>query len=112
MNDDQCHCGGADHHPDRRPDCQKMKTPAEMWEQYRDFVYEAELPEGEENERKQAFFAGAESVFKVLEDGWIWTPEALQQYREAIKAAALETLPPEDRLIIELEQKSALGEID
>ena len=93
-----------------------MKTPTESWNEYRDFVYEAELEEGDENERMRAFFAGAESVFKLLESlvgGPIFKRIGpLQQYREANKAAAMETMPPEDRLIEEIERKSALGEIE
>ena len=93
-----------------------MKTPVEMWEEYRDFVYFIELSESDENERKRSFFAGAESVFKLLEslDGVpiFETIAPLQQYREANKEAAMETMPPEDRLIVEIEGKSALGEIE
>ena len=93
-----------------------MKTPSESWNEYRDFVYAAELSEGDENERMRAFFAGAESVFKLLEslDGMPITETIgpLQGYREANKAAAMETMPPEDRLIAEIELKSALGEIE
>ena len=92
-----------------------MKTPIESWQDYRDFVYAAELDESYENERKRAFFAGAESVFKLLEslDGMSITETIgpLQEYRETNKAEAMKTMPPEDRLIAEIECKSALGEI-
>ena len=93
-----------------------MKTPEESWEEYRDFVYSMELPEGDENERKRAFFAGAESVFKLMEtlDGMSMKVmfASLQRYRDANARAATETIPPEDRLIEEIERKSALGEIE
>ena len=92
-----------------------MKTPFESWQDYRDFVYAAELEEGDENHCKRAFFAGAESVFKLLEslDGMTIRESIgpLQEYREANKAEAMKTMPPEDRLIAEIERKSALGEI-
>ena len=89
-----------------------MKTPFESWEEYRDFVYAADLEEGDENEQMRAFFAGAESVFKMLEslDGMSIT-ETMKGYREANKAEAMKMIPPEDRLIAEIECKSALGEI-
>ena len=93
-----------------------MKTPLQSWLEYRDFVYSMELPEGDEKERQRAFYAGAESVFKLLEslDGTpiVDTIEPLQGYREANKQAAMGTISPEDRLIAEIERKSALGEIE
>ncbi len=71
---------------------------------------------GGEQERKRAFFAGSEAIFKLLEslDGMTInkTIEPLQRYRELNKQAAMETIPPEDRLIEEIERKSALGEIE
>lgn len=75
--------------------------------EYCDFVYGEQLPE--EDLRKQAFHAGAESVFKFLEDVNVPIIGPLQSYREANRAASMS---PEDRLIAEIEQKSALGEIE
>ena len=92
-----------------------MKTPAQNWIEYLEFVYEKLLEEGDETERKRAFFAGSEAVFRLLEscdkESIRLALDALREYREANKAAAMETMSPEDRLIAEVERKSALGEI-
>ena len=92
-----------------------MKTPIDSWNEYRNFVYASELEEGDEQERQRAFFAGSEAVFRLMEscDGFsvLDAMRSMREYREANKAAAMETMSPEDRLIAEVERKSALGEI-
>lgn len=107
MNDHQCDCGGADHHAHSGPDRKKVKSPLHRWMEYCDFVGGAQLPAGDE--RQLAFHAGAESVFKFLEEVDVPIIGPLAAYREANRAAAMS---PEDRLIAEIEAKTALGEIE
>ena len=92
-----------------------MITPQQNWIDYLEFVYENLLEESDETERKRAFFAGSEAIFRLMEncdrESIRLALDALREYREANKAAAMETMSPEDRLIAEVERKSALGEI-
>jgi len=43
-----------------------MKTPAELWQEYRDAIYKGSIPEDQERETRQAFLSGMQTLLSEL----------------------------------------------
>ena len=80
-----------------------MNTPTELWEKYREMVFEGDLTDQQDFECKRAFFAGSEAVFKLLEDCTksnlrpSQTFQSINTYRNLNRAAAMETIPDDEQ---------------